>query len=354
MGQKIPLIQPVLKKTDLKGDGSYIVVEPSIHETGRLYRWGRLNPLTDGINDLLDPPSGFFQMIEDYKKGQQKKATKKRSPGKEVPEDEPPENVPSLEIPRNPEGWEHDLLMGVTEGERDVAAAKLAGLYLSKDLSLLQRWNANNVPPLDEKDIKKVVNSIYGNHAKVVAQKISEVVEKITILRYPDGKNKYQMHLGHGRSTLLTMEDLMSSRRTIIRIADTTKAVFYPSKQMKWLTMVQSWLNTAEEKEIAVEESELGIIKEILGEWLTQWHKQKRSEHLNLASMVNNSCVVEDGVVYFTLTHLEEDLRFRNVKLTRTLLCEFLRRLGGEVTEPRKRFDKSRIRTWSIKEENCE
>jgi hypothetical protein len=193
-----------------------------------------------------------------------------------------------------------------------------------------------------------------GSHAKIVAQKISEVVEKITILRYPDGKNRYQMHLGYGRSTLLSMEDLMSSRRTTVKIADTTKAVFYPSKQMKWLSMVQSWLNTAEEKKISVEESELGIIKEILGGWLIQWHKQKRSEHLNLASMVNNSCVVEDGVIYFTLTHLEEDLRFRNVKLTRTLLCEFLRRLGGEVTEPRKRFDKSRIRTWDIKEEFCE
>ena len=360
MAQRIPLIQPVLKKTDLKGDGSYIIVEPSIHETGRLYQWGRLNPLTDGIDDLMDPPSGFFQMLKDYEEEQKGKATRRASPKNDTLVNKLPKGEPSTEIPRNPEGWEHDVLMGVTEGERDVAAAKLAGLYLSKDyeqrdtLSLLQGWNANNVPPLDEKDIKKVVDSIYGNHAKVVAQKISEVVEKITILRYPDGKNRYQMHLGYGRSTLLSMEDLMSSRRTTVKIADTTKAVFCPSKQMKWLSMVQSWLNTAEEKKISVEESELGIIKEILGGWLIQWHKQKRSEHLNLASMVNNSCVVEDGVIYFTLTHLEEDLRFRNVKLTRTLLCEFLRRLGGEVTEPRKRFDKSRIRTWDIKEETCE
>jgi hypothetical protein len=145
MGKKIPLIQPVLKKTDLKGDGSYIIVEPSIHETGRLYKWGPINPLTDGIDDLLDPPSGFFKMLEDYATAQKEKS-KPKPKSVEVAKDTP------IEIPRNPEGWEHDLLMGVTKGERDVAAAKLAGLYLSKDyeqrdaLSLLQRWNANNVP----------------------------------------------------------------------------------------------------------------------------------------------------------------------------------------------------------------
>ena len=344
LGKEIPLVQPILKKTDLKGDGSYIVVEPSIHETGRLYKWGHLNPLTDGIDDILDPPNGFYTMLEDHRRAKDEKNT----------------TSSVMSVSGNIDGWEQTALMGVGEGERDTSAAKLTGLYLGKDydqkdtLALLLSWNLKNTPPLDEKEIEKTVKSIYSNQEKKNVGGISDAVEKITILRYPDGKNKYRMYLGHGRSTLLSMEDLMSSRRTIIKIADTTKIVFHPPKQGKWLNLIQIWLNTAEEQNVAVEESELGIIKEIISEWLVQWNKQKDSEHLNLAAMINNNCVVEDRTIYFTLTHLEEDLRFRNMKMTRTLLCEFLKRLGANVTEPRKRFSGARIRTWDIKEISCE
>ena len=250
--------------------------------------------------------------------------------------------------------------MGVTEGERDVAAAKLAGLYLGKDyeqgdtLTLLLGWNERNVPPLSVKDIKKVVGSIYGDHAKKAAMGISDAVEKITILRYPDGKNKYKMHLGYGRSTMLTMEDLLSSRRTTVRIADTTKAVFFPPKQGKWLDLVRIWLDSADEKKVAIEESELGIIKEIISEWLMQWNRQKDAEHIDHSAMLKNCCIVQGNLLYFTLTHIEEDLRFRNVRMTRTELCELLRSLGANVTEPRLRFGKSRSRTWDIKEDYFE
>lgn len=345
--KRIPLVQPILPDTDLKGDGSYIIVEPSVHETGRLYKWGHLNPLTDGIADILDPPSGFFDMLQDHgkekrekEKGVTTKSTKKKG--------------------KNTEGWEQEILMGVTEGERDNAAAKLAGLYLAKDyeqkdtLTLLMGWNNRNVPPLSEKDIKKVVRSIYGEHAKEVARGISEAVEKIVILRYPDGKNKYKMYLGHGRSTSLTMEDLMSSRRTTVRIADTTKAVFYPPKQAKWLALIQIWLNAAEEQIVNIEESELGIIKETLAEWLVQWNRQKDSEHIDHLAMLKNCCIVQDGKMYFTLTHIEEDLRFKNIHMSRTVLCELLRNLGAGVTEPRCRFGKSRSRTWDIGEDSFE
>jgi hypothetical protein len=345
VGDAPPLITGVLNKTDLKGEGSYIMVEPSIHETGRQYQWTNLNPLTDGTDDILDSPLAVNQMVQDYKDAMEEKNSG---------------NIKGKKKKQNREGWEQELLMGVKESEeggRDVAATKLAGLYLAKDyeqgdtLTLLLRWNERNTPPLSEKDIKKVVRSIYGEHAKKTAMGISEAVEKITILRYPDGKNKYKMHLGHGRSTLLTMEDLMSSRRTTIRIADTTKAIFYPPKQGKWLALIRIWLDAADEKKVSVEESELGIIKEIMSEWLIQWNRQKDSEHIDHSAMLKNCCIVQDGILYFTLTHIEEDLRFKNIRMTRTMLCELLRSLGARVTEPRVRFGKSRSRTWDIKED---
>lgn len=341
MGQKIPLIQPILEKTDLKGDGSYIIVEPSIHETGRAYKWGHLNPLTDGINDILDPPSGFFKMLEDHEKAKKEKERSK-SPDS------------TRKVGRNSEGWEQELLIGVSEGERDTAAAKLAGLYLSKDYAqgdtivLLKRWNERNVPPLPEKDIEKCVRSIYREHQKKNASGIANIIEKIIILRYPDGSNKYKLCLGNDKYALVTMDALMSSRKTVIAIADTTRLVFFPPKQEKWLALLRIWLDAASEEIVAVEESELGIIKEIMSEWLMQWDRQKDSEHIDLVAMLKNCCVVKEGTMFFTLTHIEEDLRFKNIKMTRTILCEFLRRLKARVTEPRERFGKSRIRTWDI------
>jgi hypothetical protein len=347
MGQKIPLVQPILEKTDLKGDGSYIVVEPSIHETGRLYKWGHLNPLTDGIDDILDPPSGFFKMLQDHEK---RKAEKEKGTA--------PSNTKKES--KNPEGWEQAILMGVSEGERDVAAAKLAGLYLSKDYAqgdtivLLKRWNERNVPPLPEKDIEKCVKSIYRDHHKKNANGIANVIEKIIILRYPDGSNKYKLCLGNDKYALVTMDALMSSRRTVVAIADTTRLIFFPPKQEKWLALLKIWLSAAEEQVISIEESELGIIKEIISEWLIKWEGQKDSKHIDHATMLKNHCVVKDGIIYFTLPHLEEDLRFRNSKMTRTMLCEFLRRLGSKITEPRLRFSGKRTRTWEIAEFSCE
>lgn len=334
-GDTVPLIQPVAEKIDLKGEGSYIMVEPSIHPTGEPYQWIGLNPLTDGIDDILDPPSGIQKLIDDYKQSSTKR-------------------IKQIEQPKNPEGWEQELLLGVERGGRNIAAAKLAGLYLGKNYSqedtlvLLKRWNERNVPPLQEKDIDVVVKSIFSEHQRKKSHGIAEAIEKIIVLKYPDGETKYKLCLSRDRYTIINVEDLLSSRRTIAKIVDAIRVVFNPMKQDKWLDLIRIWLNAAEEKIMDTEESELGIIRETIEEWMLQWNRQKQSEHINYDTMLKNGCVEENGIIYFLLSHLSEELRFKNVKITRTNLCEYLRRLGAKVTEPRKSFEKNRFRTWEI------
>jgi hypothetical protein len=128
--------------------------------------------------------------------------------------------------------------------------------------------------------------------------------------------------------------------------------VFNPQKQDKWLDLVRIWLDVAVEEKVAVEETDLGVIKEIIGEWIDRWNKHKESEHINHLAMLANSCVVTDSKVYFILAHLEEDLRLRSVKLSRTVLCEQLRLVGARTTKPVKRFNKIKTRTWEISENN--
>jgi hypothetical protein len=56
---------------DLKTDGGIIVLSPSVHKSGKRYQW-RINPLTDGLEDLADFPddakSFFAKQNTDIKK----------------------------------------------------------------------------------------------------------------------------------------------------------------------------------------------------------------------------------------------------------------------------------------------
>ncbi|OEU68665.1 MAG: hypothetical protein BA863_16490, partial [Desulfovibrio sp. S3730MH75] len=216
----IPLIQPVLEKIDLKGSKSYIMVEPSVHPSGVQYKWMNLNPLTDGTDDILDAPSCIRQLISDH----QEKIKSKASTGGYG-------DTNHIEKPRNPEGWEQELLMGVAESERNTATTRLAGLYLNKNYGqaetaiLLKNWNRSNTPPLPESEIDQAVQSIFGTHVKEKAQGMEGAIEKITIFRYPDGSNKYKLCLNGGKYVIIKMPDLLSSIRTIEKIADATRIV---------------------------------------------------------------------------------------------------------------------------------
>ena len=154
LGDKdVPLIRGVANKIDLKGEKSYILAEPSVHPNGRLYEWINANPLDgpDSLVDLLDCPLSIWRLIQDYR------------------------NFKGLSIDnpygkKNAEGWEQEALMGVGEGARNDTAAKLAGLYLHKGMTLeqadilLQQWNLKNTPPLPQNEIRECVNSIYKSH----------------------------------------------------------------------------------------------------------------------------------------------------------------------------------------------
>lgn len=70
----------------------------------------------------------------------------------------------------NPPGWMVEAFKGITEGGndqfngRDVTGIKLAGYWIEKlepdeTFKILQCWNARNEPPLDEKDLRRIVNS---------------------------------------------------------------------------------------------------------------------------------------------------------------------------------------------------
>jgi hypothetical protein len=53
------------KGIDLKTDGGFVIVAPSPHKSGKHYQWLNINPIEDGLDDLLEMPA---DIIEHFKK----------------------------------------------------------------------------------------------------------------------------------------------------------------------------------------------------------------------------------------------------------------------------------------------
>jgi len=124
---------------DIKSQGGYVILPPSVHESGRRYEW--LTPWD------MTPPEAPQSLVDACKRV------------KELPKD-----------------WE-SILQGVGAGSRNVKGAQVAGALIRafrKDLGtawrIFELWNKGNKPPMSEDECKHEFNSIfksdYAKHAK--------------------------------------------------------------------------------------------------------------------------------------------------------------------------------------------
>jgi hypothetical protein len=128
---------------DVRGDGGYVLAPPSIHPSGRAYAWS-----VDTAHTVAAAPGWLLDRIGGHAR------------------DKPPAPTP-------PSVWRELVANGVAQGQRDTAAARLAGYLLRHRLDpllvleMLQLWNATRCrPPLHADDIARVVNSLSGAEAR--------------------------------------------------------------------------------------------------------------------------------------------------------------------------------------------
>lgn len=116
---------------DIRGEGGYVVVPPSVHESGQIYEW--VEPLD--LDSTADCPVWVHDEHE---------SMKTHTPIKSV-------------------------LHGVPVGNRNTSAARVAGLILSIlkighldqiSWEFLKQWNDQNSPPIPEEELLAVFNSI--------------------------------------------------------------------------------------------------------------------------------------------------------------------------------------------------
>ena len=128
---------------DVRGDGGYVLVPPSMHPSGRPYAWS-----VDSAGEFALAPDWLIAQVSKFGNSCEKP------------------NAPQTE-------WRSLATEGVDEGQRDNTVTRLCGHFLRHHvdpfivLEMLQLWNAAHCrPPLPAEDVDRIVESIAGREIK--------------------------------------------------------------------------------------------------------------------------------------------------------------------------------------------
>lgn len=176
----------IFERADLRADGGFIVLPPTIHPSGGRYEWIKRGPLGAFPMALLDMRS-----------------------------------QPKVQN----EGWITEALRGVSEGGRNDACARLAGYFFKKGInsdiveSLLLEWNERNDPPMPVHEVRTTIKSIERSHANAPTQ--------FTSLDYEDDS-----------ASAASKAEKQDSTFDVMRMTDYVKG--YGGGGVSWL--VEDWL----------------------------------------------------------------------------------------------------------------
>ena len=179
----------IFEGADLRADGGFLVLPPTIHPSGNRYEW-----IKRGM------PGAFPMAFLDI------------------------ESRPTT----SNEGWITEALRGVSEGGRNDTCARLAGYFFKKGLNsdiveaLLMEWNEKNDPPLPVTEVRTTIKSIERSHAGAGQQ--------FTSVEFKDDRDEVR-----------TTENASPSTFGVMRMADYVKG--YGGEGVSWL--VDEWLPDA-------------------------------------------------------------------------------------------------------------
>lgn len=323
-----------LEDIDTRGDGGYVVLPPSIHPNGKQYTW-IINPIEMGLDDLMDLPKNVKALFDNNGEtifGQ----TYKRKP-------------------KNPD-WLAEAMMGVGKGARNDTCARLCGYYLHEMgmdydniMRLMELWNDRNDPPIEYKELKKTIDSIFtreGTHCMEMS--VGKQIDRLEILNYPDGTRKYNVYLtGHENYIQCSAKQLVSFREFRVKFMELSGYVPKLIKQHVWETAVNKALKEAAMLDISEEETSLGVITATI-------NKEIFSDQDRLCTDFNliNNRIVVSGIngterIFLRIKTILDSIRVEGEqRLTRREIGEILRKVGFEIDYP-VFHDGRQVKAWS-------
>jgi len=301
---KISNMAGLVPDVDVRGDGGYIIIAPSVHPNGKKYEW-KIDPVEMGLDDLLPLPADLKSLLT-------------QRPAKKT---------------KHSEDWVPEALLGVKEGLRNDMCARLAGYYLrifsgdaEQTEAILQEWNMRNSPPLDWKEVRTVIESVAKREGRnQLGDAVGESIEKIQVLKYPppDSSRRYRVFLvNHDGCVEMSTSELVLFSRFKIKFTELANRIPRQVKQGIWESMVNKALAEAEIINISIEETIAGFVLRIIN-----------SEVFSKGCMhdlgyVNNRIVVNDDVIYLRIETVLDMTFGGPEKITRKDIGKILRELG--------------------------
>jgi hypothetical protein len=199
--ERRPGTKKAVAQVDIRADGGYIVVAPSIHPSGEAYEW------LQRPDTLPDAPEALLSLLA------QRQAPPAGSGA--VPGD--------LKQPK----WVAEALKGVGDGQRNDVCARLAGYFVKKKmgrdivLQLLENFGANCTPPMDRAEIVTTVDSILKKDAAAppptdTADQTDLPAEPFQVLGYNQGSYFY---LPIGSQQIVELRAEQHSKLNLLRLA---------------------------------------------------------------------------------------------------------------------------------------
>lgn len=253
-GLEIPNRVGMLPKVDIRGEGGYVVVPPSIHESGHVYTW------TIPIEGVLRPgPERLYDLIR----------------GKSA------STVPGL----GGTDWFAQALVGVAEGGRDITCTRLAGRLLGAGLPqdaveiILQLWADRCVPPFPADQVSKCVESI-AKREGAPAGPPGTIAEAVARFLGEMGKPQARVVAATAFDALDTMLDggfepgliLMGARPSvgksalaldISRKVAATQGVLYVSREMTVSALIRRMVAQASGGALPISDLKIGQLMDV-------------------------------------------------------------------------------------------
>jgi hypothetical protein len=183
-------------KCEIRSDGNYIVVPPSVHPDGPQYQF---------LNDL--PIREIDSLLE---------------VGIDLDQERPAAST-------NQPGWVTRLLLGVGEGGRNDAAIRLAGYFrntqpIDVTETIMQSWNTKNLPPLPDRELLTTIRSAYNlpEHAIAPVPAASRGLSHAKVLQWISlASGAFNVRQIWGEMNIMAPEDKTHLRQILHRMTET-------------------------------------------------------------------------------------------------------------------------------------
>lgn len=180
---KLNGIQKLVPRVDIKSEGGYVLLPPSQHENGNKYKF------------IVSPNSIIAELDDSILR-----YIKRDTSGNEI----------------KPKTDWSTVINGASQGERNNTAAKIIGKMLNDTspemwdlvvIPAMKAWNENNIPPMSNKELFSVYNSIKRMKAQQIlkskTEKVVETGEVKKIITTEEVINKANIFLFDPRPTEL-------------------------------------------------------------------------------------------------------------------------------------------------------